>query len=238
MMPRFAPSTGRLSGPIARIARSGAVCALALALSAAVAAAQASAATITIPSPCVIYNQANVTNGVPISGAGFTPGDDVFYNSTTGDASGNATVAADGTFSGTFSPSTLDTFAAPAVTPFTMTATDDDNVTASTTFLEAPFAVATKPAKAKPKQKVTFTFTGFTEGQPIYIHFLHKNKVVTTVEYGVAQGPCGTLTTRKTLYPKHTKFTQYKIQIDDSKKYSAATSPNLKGSLEPASSVF
>jgi hypothetical protein len=223
---------------MARVARSGTVCALALALGAAVASAEASAATLSIPSPCVIYNQANVTNGVPISGAGFTPGDTVFYNSTPGDADGSATVAADGTFSGDFTPSSLDTFSAPAVSTYTMTATDDDGIAASTTFMEAPFAVATKPATAKPKQKVTFTFTGFIEGQPIYIHFLHKNKVVTTVEYGVAQGPCGTLTTRKTLYPKHTKFTKYKIQIDDSKKYSAKTSPNLKGSLQPASSVF
>lgn len=205
--------------------------ALALGAGSALAATPAAAATISIGTPCVIYDQATVSAGVPITGSGFTAGDSVSFQSTPGDAFGDGTVGPDGTFAATFVPSTPPDSGAPGVSSFTLSATDDDAVSATTSFLEAPLAVATKPARAKPNKTVTFDFSGFASGAPIYAHYLHGKKVVATKRFGIAQGPCGVLSTRSKFFPGRERYDDYTVQVDDSRKYSPSASPKLLATL-------
>lgn len=206
-------------------------CALALGAGPALAATPAAAATISIGASCVIYDQATVTAGVPITGTGFTPGDDVSLQSAPGDAFGSGQIGSLGTFTATFTPSMLTDPDTPGVSTFTLTATDDANVSASATFLEAPLAVDTKPARAKPSKKVTFNFSGFTTGAPIYAHYIHDKKVVARKKFGIAQGPCGVLRARSKFFPGREHYDSYTIQVDDSKKYSPTASPKLVAKL-------
>ncbi|HWF55832.1 MAG TPA: hypothetical protein VG223_14435 [Solirubrobacteraceae bacterium] len=204
--------------------------ALALGVASALGAAPAAAATISIATPCVIYDQATVSAGVPITGSGFTAGDNVSFQSTPGDAFGDGTVGPDGTFAAGFVPPTPPDLGAPAVSTFTLSATDGA-VSATTSFLEAPLAVATKPARAKPNKTVTFDFSGFASGAPIYAHYLHKKKVVATKRFGIAHGPCGVLGTRSKFFPGRERYDNYTVQVDDARKYSPGASPKLLATL-------
>jgi hypothetical protein len=215
---------------IRRRTRLFSACALAIALTAASASAQASAATVALAPGCLIYDQATATHGVPISGIGFTPTDAVNFTTTKGDGSGTAAVGAGGSFSGLFALPVINN-AVPAVFNFTLVATDEDNVAASTTFQEAPLAVDTKPAKAKPTTTVTFNFSGFTPGAPIYVHYLHNGKVVATKRFGTAHGACGLLSTRTKFFPGEEKYDSYKLQFDDAKQYASTSSPKLDATL-------
>ncbi len=82
--------------------------------------------------------------------------------------------------------------------------------------------------------KVTFDASGFTQGKPVYAHYLLKGygeqssklKLITTVALGTASGPCGTVSRRAHIFP----FNQpekdhgaYTIQFDSSKRYSSRT---------------
>jgi hypothetical protein len=113
-----------------------------------------------------------------------------------------------------------------------LTATDDtDGATASVGFLSANFGAWTVPAVSKPKKKVTWYFSGFTTGDPIYGHYLHAGKVRLNHNFGTASGSCGVLTVKAKLYPGTAKFKKYSVQIDDSSSYSSQTTPALVTTL-------
>ncbi len=203
----------------------------AMLVSAAIAsAAAAEAATISVAQACVV-NPLGSEGPVTVNGAGFTPGDTISLSSTTGDAFGTATAAADGTFTTTFAGPDLSSLD-PISQTFTMTAMDDDDgTTAQTTFVAANFALKVKPAEAKPDKKVTYTFSGFRAGAEIYGHYIHRKKVVLTNRFGLAQGACGQLTTHARLYPGDQRYSSYTVQFDDSKKYSPHSTPRLVTSV-------
>jgi hypothetical protein len=123
---------------------------------------------------------------------------------------------------------------APDAAPFALTATDETDgvTTASTTIEVANLAVATNPAEGKPTKRVTWTFSGFTSGAEIYAHYLHGKKVTATAKFGVATGPCGVLKTRAVFYPGKAKYDSYKVQVDDSRRYSTTSLPHLIATLQ------
>lgn len=227
------PSAAR--SPLRRLARLSA-CSAAMLASSGVIAAQASAATLTVPSPCVVNPSA--FNGAPMTvvGGGFTPGDSVELTTNKGDGFGNATADASGSFTVTMTAPVLSK-SAPGEAAFILTAADqtDGVTTASTTFEAANLAAAANPSRAKLGKKVTFMFSGFTTGAPIYGHYLHRNKVVTTERMGLASGPCGLLKTRAELFPKHARYQNYNIQYDDSARYSKVSVPRLIATLTTVS---
>lgn len=161
------------------------------------------------------------------TGSGFTPGETISLNTTTGDAYGTATAAADGTFTTSFAGPDLSSVN-PVSQTFTLTAMDnEDGTTAETTFVAANRAVATNPAQTRPNKKVTYAFAGFTPGAEIYGHYLHRKKVVLTAKFGRAQGACGQLTTRAPIFPGQQRYSSYAVQFDDAKRYSPSSLPRI-----------
>lgn len=219
---------------LARVAV-GALCSLAPA--AAVLGAQASAAgaaTISADKACYVNVDPAVGAPMTISGTGFIPGDTVelsggtVFGTATADPTGAFTVPVSAPLLSTIGPGTLST---------TVTATDNaangTTVTASTLVQSANLAASTKPARVKNvhKDKATFTFSGFTPGKPIYGFYLRK-KVVATVRYSKANGPCGTLTQRALLYPGgHPANDQYNVAFESTSHYSKSAFPRVTGVL-------
>lgn len=85
----------------------------------------------------------------------------------------------------------------------------------------------TNPPSARPKKKVKYIFAGFKAGKAIYGHNLHKGKVAETYKFGKAKGPCGVLKAKARIYPGHSRYSHYKAQFDNSKKYSKKASPRI-----------
>lgn len=204
-------------------------CALALGASGAIAGA-ASAPAIRVVQRCVV-DTATSAGAMTVAGSGFVPGDTVDLESTPAGASSIATVGPTGTFAASFTGPILST-SNPTARSFTLTATDEDNgATATTTFLTANLAVATNPHKAKPAMKVTYSFSGFRPGAPIYAHYLHRNEVTTTANFGRSRGACGQLKRKAKFYPGRQRFTTYKVQFDDARRYSPHSSPRFVATL-------
>jgi hypothetical protein len=203
-----------------------------LGLTSGVSATQALAATISANQAC--YVNVDPFQGAPmtITGAGFTPGDDVDVSGGSVFASG--TVNPDGTFAVTTQAPTLATVD-PATATTALTATDlESGATAGATVLSANLAVSAKPAFVRhpDRTKVTFRFSGFTPGKHIYAYYLHRNKLVARVKFGKAAGPCGTFTQRALSYPGgHPRFDRYQVAFESSKRYSKAAFPRVVARL-------
>jgi hypothetical protein len=203
-----------------------------LGLASGASAAQASAATITANQAC--YVNADPFQGAPmtITGAGFTPGDDVDISGGTVFAS--ATVNPDGTFAVTTQAPTLATVD-PATAATALTATDlESGTTAGATVLSANLAVSATPAfiRHPDRTKVTFKFSGFTPGKHIYAYYLRKNKLVAEVRFGKAAGPCGTFRQRALSYPGgHPRSDRYKVTFESSKRYTKTAFPRVVATL-------
>lgn len=198
----------------------------ALAVTAAAAAAQASAATISVDRPCYVnsfHNRAQMT----VLGSGFTPGDPVEITSSDGTVAAAATASSAGTIS-VVSGAPAPAFQNPGQKLVILTAEDlSTAATATTQTLTAPLAVQTRPARSKFTHKVTWFFSGFRPGKPIYAHYLRRHPVAKT-RFGKAKGACGLLKTRALLFPGgHPRFKTYHVQIDDSKHYSRHASPKI-----------
>jgi hypothetical protein len=205
--------------------------ALALVAGSGALAAQASAAMISVSQACYVNADTFKGAAVTVDGSGFTAGDSIELTGT--DIFATATVGADGTFVTTFSGPILST-PNPAASSFTITAIDEsEGVTMATTTMEvANLAVATKPAEAKPSEKVMYTFSGFKSGAEIYAHYLHRNKVEATAKFGRATGPCGLLKAKAKFYPGTTHFDSYRVQFDDGRHYSSKSLPRLVTTLD------
>jgi hypothetical protein len=195
-------------------------------------AAQALAATITANQAC--YVNVDPFEGAPmtISGAGFTPGDDIDVSGGTVFAS--STVNPDGTFAVTTQAPTLAT-EDPGTASTALTATDlEAGTTAVATVLSANLAVSANPSFVRhpDRTKVRFRFSGFTPGRHIYAYYLHKNRLVAKVKFGKAAGPCGTFTQRALSYPGgHPRFDRYQVAFESSKRYSKTAFPRVVAKL-------
>jgi hypothetical protein len=200
----------------------------ALAVSGALAA-PATAEVIAVNGACFVNAKPSVGAPVTVSGSGFTPGDTVELEST--GVFGTTTVGPAGTFTSTVEGPILST-AFPASARFTLTARDETNgtTTASTSFLVANLAFQTRPAVAKPSKTVHFSFSGFKPGALVYGHYVHGKKVV-TARFGRAKGACGSLKSKARLFPGKPRFSRYKVQFDDSRRYHAKALPRIISGL-------
>jgi hypothetical protein len=164
-----------------------------------------------------------------VAGSGFVPGDTVEISSGDGSVADSVTADAAGNISlTTGAPSP--TFNRPGAKTETVTATDiatTGTITASTPVQVAPLEVQTVPLEAPFTKKVTWYFSGFTPGKHIYAHYL-RDKQVARAKFSRAQGPCGVLKARATLYPGgHPHFKKYEVQIDSSKHYNKHATPRI-----------
>ena len=201
---------------------------MALATSAALAT-PATAQVISVNAACFVNAKPSVGAPVTVSGSGFTPGDMVEVEAT--GVFGTTTVGAAGTFTTTVTGPILTT-PFPASSRFTLTARDETNgtTTASTSFSVANLAVQTSPAVAKSSKTVQFSFSGFRAGALVYGHYVHGKKVVTT-RFGRAGGACGLLKSKARLFPGAPRFSKYKVQFDDSRRYRANALPRIVSGL-------
>ncbi|MGA2009724.1 MAG: hypothetical protein ABSH51_04180 [Solirubrobacteraceae bacterium] len=209
----------------------GATAALALAVG--VTAGRASAATLSADKACYV----NAASAAPmtITGAGFGPGDPIRLNGGTVNAT--TTAGTTGAFAITTKAPTIGRLG-PATKRTTLTVTDinpaDGNETKHTiTVTSANLAVASAPRQVSNlrKDRVTFTFSGFTPGKPIYGFFVHR-KVVASARFGTASGPCGTLTSKALLYPGgRPADNRYNVTFESSPTYSATFAPHVTGVL-------
>jgi hypothetical protein len=84
-----------------------------------------------------------------------------------------------------------------------------------------------EPRQARPRRKVVFRVRGFTSGQPVYAHYLFKEKSRRTVRLGTPEGPCGSLKVRRRQFPmKRPRIGEWTLQADHDAAYDAlSTSP-------------
>ena len=199
----------------------------------AIAAAQAGAATLSVGSACYVNASVGVGAPITVTGAGFTPGDQIeidgtgVFALTSADANGNISVTTQGPILDKIGPGT-ETFA--------LTANDQTalvtNPIAQTSVTMANLAVSTSPSSAKPTTKVRWRASGFRPGRLVYAHYVHRGHAVATARLGRAKGACGLMSVKAMLYQNgHPRYTTYKLQIDSARRYSAHASPKVVNSL-------
>lgn len=198
-------------------------------------AASASAAVIAVSPTCVVQ-----TGGKPaemaVAGTGFTPGDEIDVATTKGGAFGTGTADTAGNIGILLDAPLLPVPSdEPYASAFTMSASDALNplaVAPTATFWVANLAVKTTPAVAKFSKRVTWRFSGFLPGKPIYAHYLHGNKLLATRSFGRGTTPCGTLEKKAVFLPVRSKYSTYRVQVDNSRRYSKKSLPRWIGTLQ------
>src|SRR5581483_9003249 len=216
--------------------RAGVVVGLTLVVAAA-AAQGASAATLSVNAGCYVFATKTPPTMV-ITGAGYTPGDQVSITSNVGflDASATADAAGNITASTT---APLPPKVTAGAQPVVLTADDESvngPITASVPVSVAYLYVFHGGAKKRPglgafREKTTWSFSGFTPGKYIWGHYIIHKHQVARVRFGKAKGPCGALKTRAKLYPATPHFRSYPVQVDNSKRYSRHSFPKVSGRL-------
>ncbi len=98
----------------------------------------------------------------------------------------------------------------------------------------ANLAVLTRPLSVVNLRRdaVTFVFSGFTPGKPIYGYYLRK-AVVAKMAFHRAAGPCGTLQQKALLFPGgRPKATHYDVAFESTSRYSKHATPRVTGTLD------
>lgn len=206
---------------------------------ASVAATQASAATLAVSAPCYVNATPARGTSIDVTGTGYTPGDTIAVQGrgigVNGQGSATTTAGADGSINLVTTGPVLP-FTGPGVRSITLTSQDETSAAgnlAQTAVRVANFSVDTLPSVASPSRKVTWRFSGFRPGHSIYIHYLHRGKVLERMAFGRAQGPCGTLKARKKLYPGgHPHFGTYQVVFDQIERYTRRARPRISTTLK------
>lgn len=198
----------------------------------AAAGAQASAATLALSAPC--YVNVSSAKGAPIdiTGTGYTPGDTIavqgqgVFGTTTAGPNGSINLITTGP---------ILPFSGPGTGSFPLTSQDETSGAgglAQASVRMANFSVDTQPSIARPSRKVTWRFSGFVPGHSIYVHYLHKGRVLGRMAFGRAHGPCGTLKAKDLFYPGgHPHYTRYQVVFDQVKRYSKLARPRISTTL-------
>jgi hypothetical protein len=199
-------------------------------LAAAMLTSEASAATIKVSKRCYV-DRGGRRATMTMTGRGFFPGDGVLITSSDGSVDTMATAGRDGTISAV-TPAPAPRFRRPGLKRVTVMARDftvsGTVITARTRVTVAPLAVATLPLHARLTQTVVWSFSGFTPGAMIFAHYLVHHRQVASARFGRAEGRCGVLKVRASLFPSgHRRFKRYGLQVDDSARYVRYTSPRI-----------
>lgn len=188
------------------------------------APALATAATL---SPAVVCQAGG--NDVTVTGTGFTPNAIVTIDGNSG--SGSFVADATGTFVATILAPTVSDFVAHTVT---LVATDSQNpaLTARASFGVVRDLFATNfPINGRPSSRVRWQFAGFVPGKPIYGHFRHHRKTRRNYRFGLATGPCGTLSVMARRLPTKSRPGTWTVQFDQVKSYNRFTKPRRTASF-------
>jgi len=195
-------------------------------------AAPASAATLAVSAPCYVNVISTKAAPIDVTGTGYTPGDTIAVQGQA--VFGTTTAGADGTIN-LITGGPILPFSGPGSKSFALTSQDQTSgsgVLAQTSVTMANFSVDTRPSVAKPSRRVTWRFSGFTPGRSIYVHYLHRGKVVNRMRFGRAHGPCGTLKARDRFYPGgHPHSSRYRVVFDQVKGYTKRARPRLSNTL-------
>ncbi|MEA2129754.1 MAG: hypothetical protein QOJ85_2645 [Solirubrobacteraceae bacterium] len=197
------------------------------------AAAPAAAATIQTL-PCNVDTRVVGAKTVPLIGSGFTPNGLVtiqtasavaptptFLTSAQADAAGNIKTTA--------SPPLFNKFDTQEQA-FGLAATDQTNpaIVATTQFQQVRLGYVTNPSTGRPTRRATHIVRGFPVGQPVWLHYRFGGKTRRSVSLGTAQAPCGKAQRRMALLPTRSRRGKWTVYVDQVRRYSPATKPQLK----------
>jgi hypothetical protein len=80
----------------------------------------------------------------------------------------------------------------------------------------------------RPRRRSKLSLAGLPSGQPVYAHYRRGGRKVADVRWGVAQAPCGTLTTRRRGIPgRNPRRGRWLLQLDASPRYDPLTEPRI-----------
>ena len=157
------------------------------------------------------------------SGSGSTPNTQV---TLTGGASGSATTDATGSF-----VAPLVAPASPSLTGRTATvqAAEVDGNPANSTEAKVKVVkdlLATNaPIQGRPGAVARWRFAGFEPGKPIYGHYRYHGHTERNFRFGVAKGPCGTLSVRARRVPVASRPGHWTLQLDQRRTFGRTTQP-------------
>lgn len=197
------------------------IAAAALAATLAVPAA-AQGATLTVGGPCFASGES-----VPLTGTGFTPNAPVTIVGSAG-VDGSATADAAGNLVAQVTASTR------SISPRTVAIEAREG---RRTVAQAAFPLVAEPygvdvdLDGDPRSTVRWRFAGFPTGRPVYGHFRLRGRTLRNFRFGVAEGPCGTLSTRARRLPVRTlRFGTWRLKFDARRTYSTE-GPGRLGTL-------
>jgi hypothetical protein len=106
--------------------------------------------------------------------------------------------------------------------PITLTEVNNPVNTATVTSKSTALGVSVKPKRARPSKRIRFKGNGFTGDQPVYAHYVFKNKLRKTVRMARKTGTCGAWSARKRQIPvNEPKPGLWTVQFDQSKRFIA-----------------
>lgn len=180
---------------------------------AAPASAHAAALAVSPVKPC--YRSGEL---VGLAGSGYTPNGGVSISS---DGSPLGTAAADG--NGVFS-GRLTVAMASGERVRNYTATDQSNGanTATISLRVSAFSLTVRPSRFVPGAFFRVRARGFTTGGRLYVHIV-RGRSSRNVALGRLRGACRTLSARKRLFPRGSRFGTYTVQFDTKRRYSSTT---------------
>lgn len=200
------------------------------------AAAPAVAATIQTL-PCNVDTRVAGAKTVPLIGTGFTPGGFVTIQTTTAASPNPAFLAsaqadAAGNVATTASPALFNKFDIQEQS-FNLIATDQTNaaVVATSQFQQVRLGYVTTPSNGRPSRRALHTVRGFPIGKEVWLHFRYGGKTRRSVSVGAAQAPCGKAERRMRLLPTRSRRGRWTVYVDQVRRYSRATKPQLKYSF-------
>jgi hypothetical protein len=197
-----------------------------LAASAVIATAAPAAvhgAGLTVDAPC--YHE-----GAPITvtGAGFDPLAPVALSGV-GIASAATTDQA-GAFVASVPAPSLDT-PAPATHVFTLTGSESEgsDPAATVDVLVTTFSAQTSSLPGPSEERVRWRFAGFASGAPVFGHFRLGGRTYANYRFGMARGPCGTLSAWDPRLPvADAPAGNWLLQLDASPHFHRHTTPALR----------
>lgn len=80
----------------------------------------------------------------------------------------------------------------------------------------------------RPGRRSKLSLAGLPSGRPVYAHYRRGGRKVADVRWGVAQPPCGTLTTKRRGIPgRNPRRGRWLLQLDASPRYDPLTEPRI-----------
>ena len=155
-------------------------------------------------------------------------------------ANGSATVVLDTQNLGSVPLDAAGSFQAPlklgrfrGIKPHTLTATDATNpaLTATFPFTGSAFRVTVSPQRARAGRKLRLRGSGFAVGRPVFMHVRNHGLETDKRVSRSARGPCGTFSARTAVVPSNADSGRYRVQFDNSRRYSRRARPRLVGTM-------